>query len=135
MPVHAVLAGCLGGANPPYTRQAEPPAQRQGSTARWNLKEAVTKTLARRTEIAYEAVAAGEKANIFKARQLRDRAARFRLSETKRLLEELAVRVRIRLRVLLWQQWKRAHTRARNLVRVELDEERAWRSAPNGRGP
>ena len=40
------------------------------SIVRWNLKEAAGKTLARRTEIAYEAVAAGKKANIFKARYL-----------------------------------------------------------------
>jgi hypothetical protein len=40
------------------------------STARWNLKEAEGKALARRTEIAYEAVAVGEKSNIFKARYL-----------------------------------------------------------------
>ena len=37
------------------------------STARWNLKEAEGKALARRTEIAYEAVAVGKKSNIFKA--------------------------------------------------------------------
>ena len=40
------------------------------SIVRWNLKEAAGKTLARRTEIAYEAVAVGKKANIFKARYL-----------------------------------------------------------------
>ena len=40
------------------------------STARWNLKEAAGKTLARRTEIAYEACKLDEKANIFKVRYL-----------------------------------------------------------------
>jgi len=40
------------------------------STARWNLKEAEGKALARRTGIAYEATAVGETANIFKARYL-----------------------------------------------------------------
>ena len=40
------------------------------SIARWNLKEAEGKVLARRTEIVYEAVAVGEKAHIFKARYL-----------------------------------------------------------------
>ena len=39
-------------------------------TARWDLKEAAGKALARRTEIAYEAAVAGEKAHIFKARYL-----------------------------------------------------------------
>ena len=40
------------------------------SIARWNLKEAAGKTLARRTEIAYEAVKLDEKANIFKVQYL-----------------------------------------------------------------
>ena len=46
------------------------------STARWNLKEAAGKTLARRTEIAYEASASDEKANIFKVRYLHRRRGR-----------------------------------------------------------
>jgi len=40
------------------------------STVRWNLKEAGGKALARRTEIAYEAVRLDEKAHIFKVRYL-----------------------------------------------------------------
>jgi hypothetical protein len=36
------------------------------SIARWNLKEAAGKSLARRTEIAYEATTLDEKAIIFK---------------------------------------------------------------------
>src|SRR5688572_33259006 len=40
------------------------------SIARWNLKEAAGKALARRTEIAYEACNLGEKADIFKVRYL-----------------------------------------------------------------
>jgi len=40
------------------------------SIARWNLKEAEGKALARRIEIAYKAFAVGKKANIFKARIL-----------------------------------------------------------------
>ena len=39
-------------------------------TARWNLKEAAGKALARRTETAYEAVMLDKKANIFKVRYL-----------------------------------------------------------------
>jgi hypothetical protein len=46
------------------------------STARWNLKEVEGKALARRTGIAYEAVAVGEKANIFKARYLHGNGGR-----------------------------------------------------------
>ena len=40
------------------------------SIVRWNLKEAEGKALVRRTGIAYEATAVGEKASIFKARYL-----------------------------------------------------------------
>jgi hypothetical protein len=40
------------------------------SIARWNLKEAAGKALARRTEIAYEAGKLDEKAYIFKVRYL-----------------------------------------------------------------
>jgi hypothetical protein len=40
------------------------------SIARWNLKEAAGKALARRTEIAYEAGKLDEKAHIFKVRYL-----------------------------------------------------------------
>ena len=40
------------------------------SIARWDLKEALGKALARRTEIAYKAVVVGKKAKSFKARYL-----------------------------------------------------------------
>jgi hypothetical protein len=40
------------------------------SIARWNLKEAAGKALARRTEIAYEACNLDEKADIFKVQYL-----------------------------------------------------------------
>ncbi len=40
------------------------------SIVRWNLKEAAGKALARRTEIAYEAVRLDEKAHIFKVQYL-----------------------------------------------------------------
>jgi len=46
------------------------------STARWNLKEAAGKTLARRTETAYKAAMPDEKANIFKVRYLYGRHER-----------------------------------------------------------
>jgi hypothetical protein len=45
-------------------------------TARWDLKEAAGKTLARRTEIAYEAAVLGKEANIFKARYLHGKYGR-----------------------------------------------------------
>jgi hypothetical protein len=46
------------------------------SAARRNLKEAAGKALARRTEIAYEAVVPDEKADLFKVRNLHGRHGR-----------------------------------------------------------
>ncbi len=59
----------------------------------------------------------------------------FKLAEVKNVFEELDEWIRHRLRNLIWRQWKRAFTRARNLVRRGLAEQRAWQSATNGRGP
>ncbi len=59
----------------------------------------------------------------------------YRLTASKRSVEALDGWVRRRLRLILWQQWKRTRTRARNLVRLGLTEIRAWKSATNGRGP
>jgi len=58
----------------------------------------------------------------------------FRLTETKQALEEQDGWLRHKLRCLLWRQWKRTATRARNLMKAGLTEERAWRSACNQRG-
>jgi RNA-directed DNA polymerase len=59
----------------------------------------------------------------------------FRLAEVKNAFEDLDAWVRRKLRCLLWRQWKRNFTRAKNLMKRGLDEVRAWRSATNGRGP
>ena len=66
---------------------------------------------------------------------LRGWAAYFKLTSTKQALETLDGWIRRKLRCLLWRQWKRVATRARNLMRRGLTEERAWRSATNQRGP
>ena len=66
---------------------------------------------------------------------LRGWAAYFKLAETKRALEELDGWIRHKLRCILWRQWKRPYTRARNLMKAGLTEERAFRSAFNQRGP
>jgi group II intron reverse transcriptase/maturase len=66
---------------------------------------------------------------------LRGWAAYFKLTETKRALEERDGWVRRKLRCTLWRQWQRPYARARNLMRRGLTEERAWRSACNQRGP
>lgn len=65
---------------------------------------------------------------------LRGWAYYFSLSETIRPLKALDGWIRHRLRCLLWRQWKRPYTRAMNLMKAGLGEERAWRSATNGRG-
>lgn len=62
-------------------------------------------------------------------------AAYYRLTETKRALEDLDGWIRHKLRCVLWRQWKRVATRARHLMTAGLGEDRAWRSACNGRGP
>jgi RNA-directed DNA polymerase len=66
---------------------------------------------------------------------LRGWAAYFKLTETKRALEELDGWIRRKLRCILWRQWKRPYTRAKNLMKAGLTEERAFRSAFNQRGP
>jgi hypothetical protein len=66
---------------------------------------------------------------------LRGWAAYFKLTETKMALEELDGWIRHKLRCILWRQWKRPYTRARNLMKAGLVEERAFRSAFNQRGP
>ena len=59
----------------------------------------------------------------------------FRLAEVAGCFEDLDKWLRRKLRCILWRQWKRPWTRARELVRRGLDRERAYTSAYNGRGP
>jgi group II intron reverse transcriptase/maturase len=66
---------------------------------------------------------------------LRGWANYYRLTASKRPVEALDGWIRRRLRVILWRQWKRTHTRARTLMQLGLREQRAWVSATNGRGP
>jgi RNA-directed DNA polymerase len=66
---------------------------------------------------------------------LRGWMAYFRLTETRKALEELDGWIRHKLRCILWRQWKRPYTRATNLMKAGLTDERAFRSAFNQRGP
>lgn len=66
---------------------------------------------------------------------LRGWMAYFRLNQQYGVLEEFDQWIRHKLRALLWRQWKRAQTRARNLMRCGIGKVRAWQSATNGRGP
>ncbi len=59
----------------------------------------------------------------------------FRLAEAKNTFEKLDGWIRRKLRCILWRQWKRNYTRAKNLMKLGLSKERAWKSATNGRGP
>ena len=58
-----------------------------------------------------------------------------RLTETKKALEELGGWIRHKQRCILWRQWKLPYTRATNLRKAVLPEDRAFRSAFNQRGP
>ena len=59
----------------------------------------------------------------------------FRLTQSKGVLEELDGWLRRRLRCLLWRQWKRPRTRARQLRALGLDAARARQGTGNSHGP
>jgi RNA-directed DNA polymerase len=59
----------------------------------------------------------------------------FRLAEVKGLFDKLDGWIRRHLRKILWRQWKRPYTRFSRMRRLGIAEERARRSAWNGRGP
>lgn len=59
----------------------------------------------------------------------------FKLAEVKGIFEELDEWMRRKFRCILWRQWKRTYTRAKNLMKFGLDKDRALKSAMNGRGP
>lgn len=59
----------------------------------------------------------------------------FRLAAVKGIFEELDGWLRRKLRCILWRQWKRPFTRAKNLMKRGLEKLRSWKSATNGHGP
>ena len=59
----------------------------------------------------------------------------FRLAEAKGIFEDLDGWMRRKLRCVLWRQWKRPPTRAKQMMQRGLAEVRAKASASNGRGP
>lgn len=65
---------------------------------------------------------------------LRGWTAYFKLTEVKGVLQDIDGWIRRKLRCLLWRQWKRVYTRAKNLMQNGVAEDRAWRSATNQRG-
>ena len=58
----------------------------------------------------------------------------YRLDDRKKYWEEMDERIRHHLRKLIWIAWKKPRTRERNLVKLGIDPERAWKSSVNGRG-
>lgn len=69
------------------------------------------------------------------SRMLRGWVAYFRLAEVKTSFEELDAWIRRKLRMILWRQWQRPRTRAKELTRRGLGAVRAAVSANNGHGP
>ena len=59
----------------------------------------------------------------------------FSLTRVKKIPEELDFWIRRKLRCIIWRQMKRAGTRGKRLIKLGLNETRAWASATNGRGP
>ncbi len=59
----------------------------------------------------------------------------YRKSEVRNVFEQLDQWIRRKLRAILWRQWKRNWTRAKEMTRRGLSHEQAWTSATNGRGP
>lgn len=105
----------------PKLKIAQPSRERLAEKIRKTLREARGESLKR----------AIERLNPV----LRGWVAYFRLTEVKGVLEELDGWIRRKLRVLMWRQWKRGYTRAKNLMRAGLGEVRSWQSATNGHGP
>ena len=66
---------------------------------------------------------------------LRGWVAYFRLAEVKQSFEVMDEWLRRRIRCILWRQWKKPRTRAKRLIARGVDQETAWVSANNGRGP
>lgn len=67
--------------------------------------------------------------------KLRGWVTYFRKAEVRRAFETLDEWVRRKLRVVLWRQWKRPKTRAKELRQRGLDADRAQKSASCGHGP
>lgn len=59
----------------------------------------------------------------------------FRMADVRSSFEQLDMWLRRRLRCILWRQWKRPRTRAKELMRRGLDATRARVSAYSGHGP
>lgn len=59
----------------------------------------------------------------------------FRYVDSDYLFKELDGWLRRKLRVIVWKQWKRTYTRAKNLIKLGLSSDAAWRFVRKERGP
>jgi RNA-directed DNA polymerase len=59
----------------------------------------------------------------------------FRYVDSDYLFKELDGWLRRKLRRIIWKQWKRTRTRARNLIKLGLSSNAAWRFVRKQRGP
>jgi len=66
---------------------------------------------------------------------LRGWANYYRQCKVKTMAEELDSWIRRRLRLIIWRQWKRPHTRFKRFVAAGFDQVHAAKCAFNGRGP
>jgi group II intron reverse transcriptase/maturase len=67
--------------------------------------------------------------------KLRGWAIYYRMADVRVTFEDLDKWLRRKLRCILWRQWKRPRTRAKELIRRGIEPERARISAVNGHGP
>jgi RNA-directed DNA polymerase len=67
--------------------------------------------------------------------KLRGWTVYFREAEVKGTFKELDGWIRRKLRCIMWRQWKQPSTRVKKLMGRGLTEERAYKSAYDGRGP
>lgn len=115
-----------------------------GYTMSWHLKPRLkvsTESVKRLKGKLRELVRSNRGANLRRLSQeeltplLRGWITYFQLTEIRGAIEEVDQWLRRQLRCSQWRQWKRAYTRAKRLMGLGLNRERAWRSATNGRGP
>ncbi len=66
---------------------------------------------------------------------IRGWAGYYPLSEVKAAFGRFDEWLRRRIRAIYWRQWKRPKTRAKKLMSLGIDRDRAFKSAYNGRGP
>ena len=57
----------------------------------------------------------------------------FRIGSMKTLCQKLDANIRYRLRMCIWKQWKTPQNRAKNLMKLGIDRNTAWKVAYTGR--